>query len=288
MDKYVEEEDLDEQRQGTELQEVLDDKAKSVHDDDEHKSDEMILKANLDVMKLCQQKYKSRVRFLIPEDPRTKKIDIAIHTWILKFTGVSDSKWAIEFGRRRMCRVQSPVRKDQDTGSESHGLGRTQELHVCRCRRRTVTLLWLLPQTRWHSITNMVQLPYNWIPKITLINDCSWATISRTRESRLLVPTLDYHHILRRLRLWRRKTAFESDSSLQRDEKIRMERPGSSLSPWSSFETKGVISASPIPLHLFNTPPWLLPHYNTSSFRFFHYSFNFRTLDQSHFRSVIF
>lgn len=63
----------------------------------------MILKASLDVMKLCQNQYESRSRFLSPTDPRMQQINVAIRTWILKFAGVIESKHAIDSTGDNVC-----------------------------------------------------------------------------------------------------------------------------------------------------------------------------------------
>ena len=51
--------------------------------DERENTDMKIVRATVNIMKLCQQKYESRVRLLDPKKPCMKKLEVAIHTWIL-------------------------------------------------------------------------------------------------------------------------------------------------------------------------------------------------------------
>lgn len=53
-----------------------------------------MLKASLDVMKICEEHYQSRVGLFNPTDPRMVCVEVAIHTWILKFAGFIESSYS--------------------------------------------------------------------------------------------------------------------------------------------------------------------------------------------------
>ena len=83
--------------------EDLDDESGPEEDNNGDISDEMILEASLDILKLCEKNYESRVRFLSPTDPRMKQTEVAIHTWILKFAGIIGGKYAIDSTGDEAC-----------------------------------------------------------------------------------------------------------------------------------------------------------------------------------------
>lgn len=81
-------------------------------------SNSIILKATLDILKLCQQQYLDRARMFSPDDPRMVMIHAAIHTWILKFAGILQSDFSrptaySEF-RRLYSKSQSQNLNDEE------------------------------------------------------------------------------------------------------------------------------------------------------------------------------
>lgn len=57
-------------------------------------SDVEMLRATLGVIKMYERLYRDQVQLFEPTDPRMVSIDVAIHTWVLKFAGIIDSKWS--------------------------------------------------------------------------------------------------------------------------------------------------------------------------------------------------
>lgn len=55
-------------------------------------SDQMMLRATLDIIMLCEQRYQSRLEIYNQPGPRIVCIEIAIHTWVLDFAGNIPSK----------------------------------------------------------------------------------------------------------------------------------------------------------------------------------------------------
>ena len=66
-------------------------------------SDDFFIRATLEVMKLCEERYQSRYEIFNPPDTRMQCLEVAIHTWILKFAGVIDSKWSTKPTPRGSC-----------------------------------------------------------------------------------------------------------------------------------------------------------------------------------------
>ena len=99
---------------------VIEDPDRPVQDElnGEPVSNSIILKATLDILKLCQQQYLDRARMFSPDDPRMVMIDVAIHTWILKFAGILQSDFSrptaySEF-RRLYSKSQSQNLNDEE------------------------------------------------------------------------------------------------------------------------------------------------------------------------------
>ncbi len=63
---------------------------------DDKMPDGLLIRATLDVMKVCKEKYESRRLLEDPKDKRMQKFDVAIHTWILKFAGVVESERSVK------------------------------------------------------------------------------------------------------------------------------------------------------------------------------------------------
>ncbi len=65
-------------------------------DDDDKMPDDLLIRATLDAMKVCKEKYESRRLLEDPKDKRMQKVDVTIHIWILKFAGVVESERSVK------------------------------------------------------------------------------------------------------------------------------------------------------------------------------------------------
>ena len=63
---------------------------------DDKMPDDLLIRATLDVMKVCKEKYESRRLLEDPKDKYMQQVDVAIHTWMLKFAGVIGSEHSIK------------------------------------------------------------------------------------------------------------------------------------------------------------------------------------------------
>ena len=85
-------ENFDEEPQGGEAEAEKFDEESQGGEADEF--DELMLKVSLDLLKLSEQRYNERMAIFNPEDPRMVCLEVAIHTWVLKFSGIVDSEWS--------------------------------------------------------------------------------------------------------------------------------------------------------------------------------------------------
>ena len=55
-----------------------------------------LMRTNLDYMRMCEELYLSREAVLRPTDPRMEKVNFAVHTWMLRLSGVIHGSWSLK------------------------------------------------------------------------------------------------------------------------------------------------------------------------------------------------